>query len=360
MHERRSLEISRRSIVAGLGAGLGLAGCAGQLPIGSNGEEQRLNLYTWDTYTPPDVLDAFEAATGIKVKISLYGNNDELFAKLRSGNPGFDLIVPSNEFVTRMRVSGLLQPLDHRRIPNIANLATSFLDTPFDPGRRFSLPYTWLVLGIGYRKSRVDGVPDSWKWIFDSDRYSGRIGLFAESDDLIRLGAKYKGASARGVTPAMMREVEAMLIPQKRHVKVFHHDEGQDLLLSREVDLVLEYNGDIAQVMAEDPDLDFVIPREGTLINSDCLCIPKGAPRPDNAHKFINFVLDAKVGAQIADAIRYPTPNAAALALLPADYRDNPAIFPPADRMAKSQYGDYEGMAHIKAVDEAVTRIMVA
>jgi spermidine/putrescine transport system substrate-binding protein len=352
----------RRSLLVGLGTGIaaGLSGCATPVAVGSNGEEARLNLYTWDTYTPPEVLDAFEAATGIKVRVSLYGNNDELFAKLRSGNPGFDVIVPSNEFVTRMRVSNLLQPIDHRRIPNIVNLAPEFRDPDYDRGRRFSLPYTWLVLGIGYRKSRVDGVPDSWKWIFDSDRFSGRIGLFAESDDLIRLGAKYRGASAQGVTPAMMREVEAMLTRQKRHVKVFHHDEGQDLLLSREVDLVLEYNGDIAQVMAEDPDLDFVIPREGTLINSDCLCIPKGAPRPDNAHKFINFLLDAKIGAQIADAIRYPTPNAAALALMPGDYRDNPAIFPPADRMAKSQYGDYEGMAHIKAVDEAVTRIMVA
>lgn len=350
--------LSRRHVVSGLS--VGLAGCGSRLPIGSNGEEQRLNLYTWDTYTPPDVLAAFERATGIKVKVSLYGNNDELFAKLRSGNPGFDIIVPSNEFVSRMKISDLLQPIDHSRIPNFVNVATTFRDTPFDPGRQFSMPYTWLVLGIGYRKSRVDGVPDSWKWLFDSDRYAGRIGLFGEADDLIRLGAKYRGASARDVTPAMMRDVEAMFIRQKPFVKVFHHDEGQDLLLSREIDLVLEYNGDIAQVMAEDPDLDFVVPREGTLINSDCLCIPKGAPRPDNAHKFINFVLDAKVGAQIADAIRYPTPNAAALALMPADYRDNPAIFPPADRMAKSQYGEYEGMVHARAVDEAVTRILVA
>ncbi len=357
-------EPSRRSVVAGLGAlglgALGLAGCAPKVALGAGGEEPRLNLYTWDTYTPPDVLAAFERATGIKVKVSLYGNNDELFAKLRSGNPGFDVVLPSNEFVTRMRVSGLLQPLDHARIPNIANLAASFRDVPFDPGRRYSLPYTWLMLGIGYRKSRVDGVPDSWKWLFDSDRYAGRIGLFSEADDLIRLGAKYRGASVRNVSPAMMRDVEAMLIAQKRHVKVFHHDEGQDLLLSREIDIVLEYNGDIAQVMAEDDDLGFVIPREGTLINSDCMCIPAGAPRPGNAHRFINFVLDAHVGAAISAAIRYPTPNAAALALMPPDYRDNRAIFPPPDRMAVSEYGDYEGMAHAAAVDEAVTRIFVA
>jgi spermidine/putrescine transport system substrate-binding protein len=350
--------LDRRQLVAGLG--LGLAGCAKRWPIGSNGEEQRLNLYTWDTYMPPDVLAAFEQATGIAVKVSLYGNNDELFARLRSGNPGFDVIVPSNEFVTRMRVSDMLQPLDHRRIPNIANLASAFRDPAFDRGRRYSLPYTWLVLGIGYRKSRVDGVPDSWKWLYDSDRYSGRIGLLSEAADLIRIGARYLGAGLDNVTPAMMRDVEAMLIRQKPHVKVFHHDEGQDLLLAREVDLILEFNGDIAQVMAEDPDLDFVVPREGTLINSDCLCIPRGAPRPDNAHKFINFMLDAKIGAQIADSIRYPTPNAAALALMPADYRDNQVIFPPADRLANSQYGDFEGMAQAQAVDEAITRVMVA
>ncbi len=352
-------EASRRSVIAGLAA-LGLGGCTTRALVGANGEEKRLNLYTWDTYTPPETLAAFEAATGIAVKVSLYGNNDELFAKLRSGNPGFDVVVPSNEFVTRMRVSNMLEPLDHARIPNIANLIPAFRDAPFDPGRRYSLPYTWLVLGIGYRKSRVDGVPDSWKWLFDSDRYAGRIGLFGEADDLIRLGARYLGHSVRGVTPAVMRDVEAMLIRQKRFVKVFHHDEGQDLLASREIDIVLEYNGDIAQVMAEDADLDFVVPREGTLINSDCLCIPKGAPRPGNAHVFINYLLDAKVGAQVSAAIRYPTPNAAALALMPDDYRRNRAIFPPADRMAASAYGDYEGMAHTHAVDEAVTRILVA
>jgi spermidine/putrescine transport system substrate-binding protein len=292
--------------------------------------------------------------------MSLFATNDELFAKLKAGNAGYDVIVPSNEFVTRMGQAGMLEPLDHAKIPNIKNIDPAFLDPDYDKGRKFSMPYTWLVLGIGYRKSRVDGVPDSWKWLFDSDRYAGRIGLFGEADDLIRLGAKYKGASARNVSPAMVREVETMFIRQKPFVKVFHHDEGQDLLLSREVDLVLEYNGDIAQVMTEDPDLDFVVPREGTLINSDCLCIPKGAPRPDNAHRFINFVLGARVGAEIAGTIRYPTPNAAALALMPADYRDNPVIFPPADRMAKSQYGDYEGMPHAQAVDEAVTRIFVA
>lgn len=351
---------SRRALLAGIGGGLALAGCGRRWPVGTNGEEKRLNLYSWDTYIGKTTLDDFRAATGIEVKLSLYGNNDELFARLKGGNPGFDVIVPSNEFVERMLASGMLMPIDQARLPNFANLAPAFADAPFDRGRRFSVPYTWLVTGIGYRKSRVDGVPDSWKWVFDSDRYKGRIGLIAEADDMVRLGALYLGGSVHNVTPEMTRRVVAMLVKQKPFVRLFHHDEGQDLLAAGDIDLVIEYNGDVAQVMAEDPDLGFVVPREGTLINSDNLCIPRGAPRPDNAHRFINFVLDAKVGAGIAETIRFPTPNAAALGLMPDDYRLNPVIFPPAAVMARSSYGEYEGLAHIRAVDEAMTAILAA
>src|SRR5215469_2489520 len=194
----RRLASSRRSLLAGLGAaaaGFSLDGCASKAPIGANGEEERLNLYNWDTYTGKTTLADFKAATGIQVKMSLFATNDELFSKLKAGNPGFDVIVPSNEYVSRLRIAGLLQPLDLAKIPNRANILPAFQDPAFDPGRRWSMPYTWLVLGIGYRKSKIDGVPDSWKWVMDSDRYKGRIGLFSEADDLIELGAKYLGHS---------------------------------------------------------------------------------------------------------------------------------------------------------------------
>jgi spermidine/putrescine transport system substrate-binding protein len=151
-----------------------------------------------------------------------------------------------------------------------------------------------------------------------------------------------------------------MYIKQKPHIKIFHDDNGQDLLLSGEIDIVMEYNGDIAQVMAEDPDLDFVVPREGSIINSDCLCIPKGAPRPDNAHQFINFVLDARNGAEISSTIKYPTPNGAALALMPDDYRSNHAIFPPAAAMANCEYARFEGLKRAQLYDETLTRIFAA
>jgi spermidine/putrescine transport system substrate-binding protein len=362
----RPAKSSRRSLLAGLGAaaaGLsfsGLEGCAPEARTGLNGEELKLNLYNWDTYTGKTTLADFKAATGIDVKMSLFATNDELFAKLKAGNPGFDVIVPSNEYVTRFRIANLLEPLDLAKIPNRANLLPAFRDPPFDRGRRYSMPYTWLVLGIGYRKSKVDGVPDSWKWVMDSPRYADRIGVFSEADDMIELGAKYLGHSVRNIPLPVIDQVAEMWIRQKKYIKIFHHDEGQDLLLSGEIDIVMEYNGDIAQVMTEDEDLDFVVPREGSIINSDSLCIPRGAPRPDNAHKFINFLLDGKVGAGVYDAIKYPTPNAAALALMPADYRDNPVIFPPAAVMAKCEYADFEGLDRAHLFDETVTRIFAA
>jgi spermidine/putrescine transport system substrate-binding protein len=292
--------------------------------------------------------------------MSLFSTNDELFSKLKAGNPGFDVIVPSNEYVTRLRIAGMIQPLDLAKIPNRRNLLPAFQDPEFDPGRRWSMPYTWLVLGIGYRKSKVDGVPDSWKWLMDSDRYKGRIGLFSEADDLIELGAKYMGHSVNDIPRDMVDRVARMYIRQKPNIKIFHNDEGQDLLLSGDIDIVMEYNGDIAQVMTEDPDLDFVVPKEGSILNSDCLCIPAGAPRPDNAHQFINFVLDARNGANIYQTIKYPTPNAAALALMPADYRDNKAIFPPPEVMARCEYARFEGLQRAQLYDETLTRIFAA
>ena len=357
---------TRRSLLAGLGAaaaGLSFSaieGCAAKRPIGANGEELRLNLYNWDTYIGDTTLDDFKQATGVEVKMSLFSTNDELFAKLKAGNPGFDVIVPSNEYVTRFRIAGLLESLDHTKIPNSANLLPAFQNPPFDPGRRYSMPYTWLVLGIGYRKSKVDSVPDSWKWVMDSDRYKGRIGVFSEADDMIELGAKYMGHSVRNIPLDVIDQVAKMYIHQKPNIKIFHRDEGQDLLAAGDVDLVMEYNGDVAQKMLEDTDLDFVVPREGSIINSDCLCIPKGAPRPDNAHRFINFILDARNGAAIYRKIRYPTANAAALALMPPDYRNNAVIFPPPEVMARCEYADFEGLDRAHLFDETATRIFAA
>ena len=307
---------SRRSLLKGLGAAaIGISLLGKKSPAWAD-EEPKLNFYNWDTYIGETTLEDFKEASGIDVNMSLFATNDELFAKLRAGNPGFDVIVPGSEFVERMIQANLLEPLDHAKIPNIKNVAPEFInDAPYDPGRKFSMPYTWLVIGIGYRKSKVKEVPDSWKWLFDSDEYKGRIAVMSDASELFRNCFKYLGHSINDNSPELIKQAEALLIKQKPNIKSFHEDNGQDLLLSGEVDVVMEYNGDIAQVMTEDDDLNFVVPKEGAMKQSDTLAIPKGAPHPENALKFINFILDAKVGAEISETIKYPSPNAAAVAL---------------------------------------------
>ncbi len=358
---------ARRSLLKGMGVaaigltfGGGLAGCTKDesKPL-ANGEEAKLNFYNWDTYIGETTLDDYKESAGVDVNMTLFASNDELFAKLRAGNQGYDVIVPSNDFVERMAAADMLMPLDQAQIPNFKNVAKEYQDVPYDPARKYSMPYTWLALGIGYRKSKVKTVPDSWKVLFDSDEYKGRIAVLSEAGDMFRLYGKYLGKSVNGLTDADLKTIEAMMIKQKPNIKSFHEDNGQDLLLKGEVDVVLEYNGDIAQAMVEDPDIGFVIPKEGSQLNSDNLCIPKGAPHPKNAHAFINYLLDAEAGKKITETILYPTPNDAAKALMPEEYKNNAVIFPPADVLAKCEYAKFNPELQPK-YEEAFTRVRAA
>ncbi len=359
--QAKSLRTSRRSLLKGLGAAaIGISLTSTKRSAWA-AEEPKLNFYNWDTYIGETTLEDFKDASGIDVNMSLFATNDELFAKLRAGNPGYDVIVPGSEFVQRMIQANLLEELDHAKIPNIKNVAPEFInEAPFDPGRKYSMPYTWLVIGIGYRKSKVKEVPDSWKWLFDSDAYKGRIAVMSDASELFRNCFKYLGHSVNDASPEVLKQAEALLIKQKPNIKSFHEDNGQDLLLSGEVDVVMEYNGDIAQVMTEDDDINFVVPKEGAMRQQDTLAMPKGAPHPENALKFINFILDAKVGAEISETIKYPSPNAAAVALMPASYKDNTVIFPPADIVAKCEYPAYLGPDFTRLLDEAMTRLRAA
>jgi spermidine/putrescine transport system substrate-binding protein len=349
---------SRRSILKGLGAAAVGITLSPRRYSAWAAEEPKLNFYNWDTYIGETTLEDFKDASGIDVNMSLFATNDELFAKLRAGNPGYDVIVPGSEFVERMIQAGLVEPLDHSKIPNIKNVAPEFIeDAPFDPGRKYSMPYTWLVIGIGYRKSKVKEVPDSWKWVFDSDAYKGRITVMSDASELFRNCFKYLGHSLNDASPELLKQAEEVLTKQKPYITSFHEDNGQDLLLAGEVDLAMEYNGDIAQIMLEDDDIDFVVPKEGAMRQQDTLAIPKGAPHPDNAHKFINFILDPKVGLAIFETIKFPTPNAGSMAIMSEELKNNTVIFPPAEVLAKCEYPNYLGPEFSRLLDETMTRL---
>lgn len=358
MHRRHrsplSTRISRRRLLAGT-----LSVAAALPPLGRMGRAQsnQVNVYNWDTYIGETTIEDFTEATGISVRYDLYANNDELFAKLREGNPGYDVIFPSNDYVERMIAADMLLPLDQERIPNFANVDPAFRDPAYDPGRRHSMPYFWGTVGLGYRKSAAD--PKSWADLFERDDYAGRMSLL-NSVDTIQSTLKYLGYSLNTHDPAQIAEAADALIAIKPKVKSFAPDTGQDLLIAGEVDVCLEYNGDILQVMEEDDDLSYVVPSEGGLLWEDTMCIPRGAPNPENAHTFINFILDGAVHAAIAEFVRYPCPNAAAMEYLPASDLEDPAVYPPREVLERCEISVYKGEEIEGLYQDALTRVLAA
>jgi len=348
----------RRSLLKGLGAlGVGLT----FMPrLSLSEEEKKLNFYNWDTYIGETTLADFEKATGITVKMDLFADNDELFAKLKAGNPGYDVIVPTNDNLERMIKANMVMPLDLAKLPNFKNLDPVFQDAAFDPGRKHSVPYLWGTVGVGYRKSKVEGTIDSWKVLFEEPKYAGRVALLDDAKIVIGSALKYLGQSLNSTDPAVLKKVEELLIAGKKNIKVYAKDNGQDLLASGDVDLTMEYNGDILQVMTEDDDLSYVVPTEGAEMWQDCLAIPTGAPRPENAHAFINFIMDPQTEEGIAKTVQYATPNAEAKKLMDKTYIENPAIFPPAEVVAKCEPALYLGEDVTKARDEVWTRVKAA
>jgi spermidine/putrescine transport system substrate-binding protein len=348
---------TRRSLLRSTGMFAALA----FLPRNAMSEEdKKLSFYNYDTYIGETTLADFLAATGIEVKMDLFADGDELFTKLKAGNPGYDVIVPTNDKVERMIKANMLIPLDHAKIPNIKNVDPNFMNPSFDPGRKYSLPYQWGTVGVGFRKSKVDGVIDSWKWLLDDQKYAGHVALLGDQEHSIGAALKYLGYSYNSTNITELNKAKDLLISAKSIIKKYAGDNGQDLLAQGEVDITMEYNGDIAQVMVEDEDLSFAIPKEGGNVWEDTIAIATGAPHPENAHAFINFIFDPEVGKKITETIRYATPNKAAKELMDGAYKENPAIFPSDDILAKCEYSKYLGEEALKVRDELWTAIQAA
>ncbi|MFM5923340.1 MAG: PotD/PotF family extracellular solute-binding protein [Novosphingobium sp.] len=318
MSRQPIIPLDRRSVMLGMAA-LGLAGLSG-----CSGEDPVLSLAIWQDYLGETTLDDFRRESGINVTVTTIASDADLYARLQSGGRGFDLVVPSSMWVERLVREDRLAPISHARLPNLKNLEDGFSDLPYDPGNAHSVPYTWTALGIGYRKSKIPKPPAGWKQLLEASR----IALPADPGLLFRIAGKALGFGANLFNPDRVRQAEALLAATMPRVKALHSDGGQDLLLKGDADLIACWNGDLVQAALEDPDIAFAVPGEGALLSCDCLCIPKGAARIGNAHRFIDFVLSAQGGAGIAGTLWYPTPNAAARAILPPDYRSNPVLFP--------------------------------
>jgi len=302
-----------------------------------------VSFYNWGDYIDPDVLAQFKSECGVDVIYDTFSSNEDLLAKLQGGATGYDLIVPSDYMVAIMTQLNMLKPLDFANIPNMANINKGFLDQPFDPGNKYSLPYLWGVAGIGYDADKVTTPPTSLASLFDPEQakqYSGKISLLNDSRETIGAALKYLGYSVNSTDPDQLEKAKQVILAVKDDILTFDSDTFADNIISGETVLGHGWNGNFASAISDNPDrhLGFVIPKEGLTHYIDNLAIPVTAPNPYTAEVLINFLHDPENAAKISEATLYPTPNDAAIALLPDDLKNNPAAYPPADALVNSEY----------------------
>lgn len=297
-----------------------------------------LRVYNWDTYIDPEVLTTFQEKYNVEIVYQTYGSNEELYSRIQTGNTNYDLIFPTDYMVEAMANEGLLAELNLQHIPNLRHLDPAFLNPTYDPGNRYSLPYQWGTLGIGYNLEVIGQEIDSWTDMF-TPQYAGKIAWMDDTRYTIGAVLMFLGYDPNTQDMQQINQARDFLIQQKATIAAFAPDTGQNLLNQGEVDLAFEWNGDMLQVMQENPDLRYTIPKEGSIIWIDNMAIPRGAPHQRLAEQFINFLLEPRVSARISNFVRYGSPNQTAREselINPSDL-NNPSIYPPLNIFAHLQ-----------------------
>jgi spermidine/putrescine transport system substrate-binding protein len=310
-----ALGILRRSLKAGP-ALFALA-----LAFASPAAAQNLVISNWDGYMAPDAMDAFKAATGVSGEVVKHATNEEIMGKLvASGGKGYDVVFVSSPFAEVLNKLGLAEPIEHAKVPNLANLYPEATKLPYDPGNAFSVPYTWGTTGLCYRSDLVKTEPSSWNDLLaPSDDLKGKTTMLATDRWLLAAGQLAKGYSVNETDPAKMEEVKNLLISAKKTLLAYDDTTFYSKLVSGEALMVQAWDGWCNYGITDNKDIRYVIPKEGSDLWLDTMVVMKASERKDDAFKFINFMLDAKNHGWAAQNILYKVPNKAAMDSLPAE-----------------------------------------
>lgn len=302
-----------------------------------------LTIYNWGDYIDPELLNRFEEETGIKVIYQTFDSNEAMMTKIGQGGTTFDVSVPSEYAISKMKEEGLLLPLDHSKIPNLKHIDEEFLNLSFDPDNAYSIPYFWGTVGIVYNPELVDGLTfSSWNDLWD-ERLRNQILLLDGAREVIGMGLNSLRYSLNDTDEAHLQEAKAKLGELTPNVKAIVGDEIKMLLANEEAAVGLVWSGDASEIMGENEKLDYVVPQEGSNLWFDNMVIPKTARNIEGAHKFINFMLDPEVAAQNTEYVGYSTPNKDALALLPEDISGDERFYPGDELTSKLEVYDNLG-----------------
>jgi spermidine/putrescine transport system substrate-binding protein len=324
----REKRVSRGDFLKAMGAGavagstLSVLACQPNTTAQSSGgggggpEEKQLNLYNWSDYVAKSTLPNFQKQTGIKVTQDYFSSNEELLAKLQAGGTGYDVIVPSDYMVSIMIKSDILEPLDMSKIPNFKNVGDNYKGLPYDPKNEYSVPYQWGTTGILYNKKELGTLEPSWEPMWDPAN-EGKIGMLNDPRETPGAALYKLGYSVNTTSKEQLDEAEAELKKQKPLLRgYFDSTQNRPSVINGDLWLGHVFSGDAFLALSSNEDLDYMIPEPAATRWTDNMAIPKGAEHPDNAHKFINYILGAKTGAALSNYTYYNTPNEAALPMI--------------------------------------------
>lgn len=340
--------LSRRHFLAGTGLGMGaiaLAACApdsgGSAAPTTGSLGDTLNLATWPNYHDQAVLDKFTADTGVAINVGVYGSTEEMEAKIRAGNSGIDVVVPSNYAIEGWVADKLIEPLDYSKIPSFtkADWNARFMDQAFDKGNAYSLPKNWGTTGIAYRSSKVTEEVTTWKQFFElcADKYAGRGLIVDHQISSFGSAAVALGYSLNTIDPTEMAAVEAMLTALKPKLFAISSD-VQPPLRALDTWLSIAWTGDGVSVGVDNEDARYVVAADGGELWIDSFTVPTDAPHKAAAYAFLDYITQPDQAAKETEFCLFPHANDKATALLSAEVRDNPVIYPSADSLVKLEY----------------------
>lgn len=311
----------------------------------SAGENSEVVIYNWGEYIDPDTLTMFEEETGIKVVYDEFETNEIMYPKVESGASRYDVICPSDYMIQKMIDNDLLAEINFDNIPNAKeNIGEAYWEQSrsFDPENKYSIPYCWGTVGILYNKTMVDDPVDSWSILWN-EKYADNILMQDSVRDAFMVALKLNGNSMNSTDPDELAAARDLLISQKPLIQAYVIDQVRDKMIGGEAALGVIYSGEAIYTQRENPDLEYVIPKEGTNVWIDSWVIPKNAPNPENAEKFIDFMCRPDIALMNFEYITYSTPNDAARELIEDDDIRNSAIaFPDL-----SQYDNLETFTYL-------------
>lgn len=297
---------------------------------------ETLHIFTWADYISPDLVKRFEKEQNCKVMIDTFDSNEAMYAKLKAGATGYDLIFPSSYIIPLMVQQDMLQPLDQAKLPNLKNVQSEVLEKVADSKMKHSAPYTFGYAVVAYRKDKVKNIEPTWK-TFERTDFKKRVTLLNDMRETIGAALKSLGYSLNSRDEKQLAEARDVLIQWKKNISKFDNEGYKAGVDSGEFVVVHGYSGDLWQVMQENKNVAVMIPKEGVSASCDEMVIPKGAPNSRLAHAMINFLLDGEVSAENMQFMGYLCPNTLGLKSVDKEFLNNPAVIIPEEAKAKSE-----------------------